>query len=105
MSQDLISDSTRDIYEQLNNGGKCGDSVDGSGMPVCAYFQLNAKFTSNKKVAYNLPNLKIKTNMDTDMNDDRMCAEDAAQKSKKLLLWPTAYFSSKILIFVRFRCP
>ena len=46
-SQDLISDSTRDIYEQLNNGGKCGDSVDGRGMPVCAYFQLNAKFTSN----------------------------------------------------------
>ena len=47
LSQDLISDSTRDIYEQLNNGGKCGDSVDGRGMPVCAYFQLNAKFTSN----------------------------------------------------------
>ena len=39
LSQDLISDSTRDIYEQLNNGGKCGDSVD-DGMPVCAYFQL-----------------------------------------------------------------
>ena len=47
LSPDLISDSTRDIYEQLNNGGKCGDSVDGRGMPVCAYFQLNAKFTSN----------------------------------------------------------
>ena len=45
-----IPDWTRDIYEQLNNGGKCGDSVDGSGMPVCAYFQLNAKFPSNIKV-------------------------------------------------------
>ena len=33
--------------EQL---GKCGDSVDGGGMLVCAYFQLNAKFTSNIKV-------------------------------------------------------
>ena len=50
LSQDLISDSTWDIYEQLNNGGKCGDSVDGRGMPVCAYFQLNAKFTFNIKV-------------------------------------------------------
>ena len=89
----------------MNNGGKCGDSVDGSGMPVCAYFQLNAKFTSNKKVAYNLPNLKIKTNTDTDMNDDRMCAEDSARKSKKLLLWPAVYFSSKLLIFVMFRRP
>ena len=28
-------------------GGKCGDSVDGRGMPVCAYFQLNAKLNSN----------------------------------------------------------
>ena len=38
-SQDLISDSTWDIYEQLNNGGKCGDSVDG-GMWFAVYSSL-----------------------------------------------------------------